>query len=356
MNLKDLEDEDKNLRIEAWRSALKRLERGKISPKSLKQELPYLYELLTSSFETDRAEAWEIASKLMEKGVGDADELRKRLKYLYLLVRRGENFLLGDGVWSIVVRLMNAGVIEGEVRNRFLLVLESRKLRARLEAWKQLKDFDFRDVLVKRRKYFLELLRAGDPWLRLKAWETALDLLNKGIVSPKSIQRRLRFLYSFFKRGEDFTMSDVVKVILKLKDMGIVGELNDVMLEALSRDEELPSLWKGVIELLDAGLVEQKVVKSRLRFLFLLFYSGDLYVKEGALEVSLSLLDRGIINRKQLRGKVRFLIMGLGSRDMSYRAFCWEVTPRLMRAGLVGEDTVRDKLNYLYELLDHGGC
>jgi hypothetical protein len=105
MNLKDLEDEDKNLRIEAWRSALKRLERGKISPKSLKQELPYLYELLTSSFETDRAEAWEIASKLMEKGVGDADELRKRLKYLYLLVRRGENFLLGDGVWSIVVRL-----------------------------------------------------------------------------------------------------------------------------------------------------------------------------------------------------------------------------------------------------------
>jgi len=356
MNLKDLEDEDIGLRIEAWRSALKRLERGKISPKSLKQELPYLYELLTSSFEMDRAEAWEIASKLMEKGVGDADELRKRLKYLYLLVRRGENFLLGEGVWSIVVRLMNAGVIEGEVRNRFLLVLESRKLRARLEAWKQLKDFDFRDVLVKRRKYFLELLRAGDPWLRLKAWETALDLLNKGIVSPKSIQRRLRFLYSFFKRGEDFTMSDVVKVILKLKDMGIVGELNDVMLEALSRDEELPSLWKGVIELLDAGLVEQKVVKSRLRFLFLLFYSGDLYVKEGALEVSLSLLDRGIINRKQLRGKVRFLIMGLGSRDMFYRAFCWEVTPRLMRAGLVGEDTVRDKLNYLYELLDHGGC
>ncbi len=189
--LKSLSLEDKFSRLDAWYKVDFLIDNNIMTKEYVVENKGYFLDLLTTTDEMVKVHAWVLARRFADAGYITKEDIDKRKSYLMPYVQSGDLT-----AWWNAVDLIKGGYIDSSYirpyKNVFIESLKSENPGIVSDAWhmvpmltgaKILTESDYED----NKKYLFNVLKSSNQYIRLNAWETIIDLGEKGVLQKEDI-------------------------------------------------------------------------------------------------------------------------------------------------------------------------
>jgi hypothetical protein len=189
--MKSLSLKDQFSRLDAWYKVDFLLDNKIMSKDYIIENKQQFLDLLTTTDEMVKVHAWVLARRFADAGYITKEDINKRKSYLLPYVESGDLT-----AWWNALDLILGNYIESTYlvpyKNIFIKSLKSDNPGIVSDAWHMvpmllkagiINENDYEDD----KKYLFNVLKSSNQYIRLNAWETIIDIAEKGILAKKDL-------------------------------------------------------------------------------------------------------------------------------------------------------------------------
>jgi hypothetical protein len=189
--IKSLSLEDQFSRLDAWYKVDFLIDNNILTKEYVVENKTKFLDLLTTTDEMVKVHAWVLARRFGDAGYIQKEDIEKRKSYLIPYVQSGDLT-----AWWNAIDLVNGGYLDNSYlipyKDIFIQSLKSENPGVVSDAWHMVplltkagiithKDYD------ENKKYLFNVIKSSNQYIRLNAWETIIDLGEKGILAKEDI-------------------------------------------------------------------------------------------------------------------------------------------------------------------------
>ncbi|BCU69720.1 hypothetical protein [Stygiolobus caldivivus] len=343
-------DDDKD-KVEAWKTAIDLINKGKLEAEKVKHSAICYYSLLSAKDMRALSWAWENVEALLDKKILDIDEVKGLKMYFFKLLKYA-SWVFSE-VWDLVDGLATKGVITREDAEKFISLLKSYDEDVSSYAWEYVTVLLDRKILkpeevIGVKDAFFQLLMTDDEEISLAAWNSVIGLVDKGIISPDQVRQYKGYFFQLLSGG--WVSGYAWETVKDLIDRGIITKDEDrPFYSLLTSDSESVRLhaWENLDVLLNEGVLDLEEIKGLKEYLLGLMRSKSKFLRLDAWEVAVKVVSRGVLNLDDLIENKKYFLRLLKLGKTCPKA--WGLLPPLIEYSVITEgdkDFFIDLLKY----------